>query len=204
MPYAFANGAGTEADPYQVWTAADLNGVRDYLSAYFIQVADIDLSGYTNWVPIGEFGAEFKGGYDGDNHNITGLTINLPDVQGVGLFYHLRGTSSVHAYVKNLRIIAPVITGYRGVAPLAGQGTFCDLSNIMVTDVTIESTDDRTSYTNVHATGLLGYSVEGVTFSKCCVVGGTITAVGGYSGGLVGLGSVVTVENCYSVGVVII
>ena len=145
-----------------------------------------------------------KAGYDGDNHNITGLTINLPDAEGVGLFYHLRGTSSVHAYVKNLRIIAPVIIGYRGVAPLAGQGTFCDLSNIMVTDVTIESTDDRTSYTNVYATGLLGYSVEGVTFSKCCVVGGTITAVGGYSGGLVGLGSVVTVENCYSVGVVII
>ena len=52
MPYTFTHGAGT-ADPYQVWTAADLNGVRDHLSAHFIQIVDIDLSGYENWEPIG-------------------------------------------------------------------------------------------------------------------------------------------------------
>lgn len=38
MPYAFANGAGTEADPYQVWTADDLDGVRDYLNAHFSKI----------------------------------------------------------------------------------------------------------------------------------------------------------------------
>ena len=49
MAYVFAHGTGTEADPYLVETAADLNGVRDYLSAHFKQTADIDLSGYENW-----------------------------------------------------------------------------------------------------------------------------------------------------------
>ena len=53
MTYIFANGSGTEADPYLVETAADLNGVRDYLSAHFKQTADIDLSVYENWEPIG-------------------------------------------------------------------------------------------------------------------------------------------------------
>jgi len=37
----------------EVWTAEDLDNVRNNLSGEYIQMADIDLSGYTNWVPIG-------------------------------------------------------------------------------------------------------------------------------------------------------
>ena len=61
MAYTFAHGTGTAADPYQVATADDLNGVRDYLSAHFKQMADIDLSGYANWEPIGTSGTPFEG-----------------------------------------------------------------------------------------------------------------------------------------------
>ena len=82
MPYAFTNGAGTEADPYQVWTAADLNGVRDYPSSHFIQMKHIDLSVYLDWSPIGNVNIEemnydpaFSGSYDGNGYKISNLTV---------------------------------------------------------------------------------------------------------------------------------
>lgn len=39
----FAGGSGTEGDPWHVATATQLDSVRNYLSAHFIQTADIDL-----------------------------------------------------------------------------------------------------------------------------------------------------------------
>jgi hypothetical protein len=57
MPYTYTYGSGTENDPYQVWTAADLDGVRDYRGStyqntYFKQMADIDLDSYGDWLPL--------------------------------------------------------------------------------------------------------------------------------------------------------
>lgn len=74
-------GSGTESDPYQVATAEDLDNVRNDLTAYYIQVADIDLSEYENWVPIGyytyEYDHVFNGSYDGNGFTISNLTINI-------------------------------------------------------------------------------------------------------------------------------
>ena len=61
MAYIFTHGSGTAEDPYQVETADDLNGVRDYLSAHFIQMADIDLSEIDNWVGISTFSGTYNG-----------------------------------------------------------------------------------------------------------------------------------------------
>lgn len=49
----FAGGEGTEASPYVIETAAQLDSVREHLSAHFILMADIDLSAYESWAPIG-------------------------------------------------------------------------------------------------------------------------------------------------------
>ena len=95
MAYTFAHGTGTAEDPYLVETADDLNGVRDYLDAHFKQVADIDLSGYANWIPIGNAIAKFVGVYDGGYHKISSLVINRPMEDYVGLFgYTLNLTST--------------------------------------------------------------------------------------------------------------
>jgi len=74
MSYIYTHGSGTVEDPYQIWTAADLNGVRDYLSAHFIQMADINLSSWGNWIPIGEtFSTSFTGLYNGNDFKIDHL-----------------------------------------------------------------------------------------------------------------------------------
>jgi hypothetical protein len=89
MPFS-GLGAGTSGDPYQVATASQLNEVRDYLTAYFIQTADIDLSEYGNWTPIAPDGDGFEGEYDGDGHLITGLT--MYNIARNGLFDIVSGT----------------------------------------------------------------------------------------------------------------
>ncbi len=71
--------------PYYILLPKQLDAVRDHLDADHEQVADIDLSAYTNWVPIGESGDEFAGTYNGGGYKITGL-VSAPATGGAGLF----------------------------------------------------------------------------------------------------------------------
>jgi hypothetical protein len=69
------------SDPYQIENAPELDAVRFHLweGAYFMLVADIDLSGY-NWLPIGDSSTIFQGNIDGNGFKITNLSINRPGV----------------------------------------------------------------------------------------------------------------------------
>ena len=51
----FAGGDGTKDAPWQITTPEQLDAVRKHLGGNFILTADIDLSGYANWEPIGIF-----------------------------------------------------------------------------------------------------------------------------------------------------
>nr|WP_276611349.1 FG-GAP-like repeat-containing protein [Fodinibius halophilus] len=123
----FAGGSGTQANPYQVATADQLNEVRDFLDNYFIQTADIDLSGYTNWDPIGwDTGSDganstaFSGQYNGNSHTISNLTIektSTNNTQHVGLFAKISGS------LKELTIQNADITGQHFVGILSGQSS---------------------------------------------------------------------------------
>lgn len=66
------HGDGTAENPYQVGTFRDLFNVRNELSAYYIQTADIDLGG-VEWEPIGSF----TGSYNGNGYKITNIKVPL-------------------------------------------------------------------------------------------------------------------------------
>lgn len=73
-------GSGVSDDPYLVESAAHLDDVRSRMSenggaVCFLQTADIDLSGYPSWTPIGNDSSSFKGIYDGNGKTISDLTI---------------------------------------------------------------------------------------------------------------------------------
>ena len=83
-PYVFAGGTGTKEDPYLIATADQLNAVRRGLDKHYKLVADIDLSKWGNWTPIGGNPAyeyqgrdcgRFTGTLDGNGHVISGMTI---------------------------------------------------------------------------------------------------------------------------------
>lgn len=125
-PFKFAGGSGTEADPYLIATAEQLDAVRKDLDAYYKLIADIDLSDWGNWVPIGgtpafgagtdkfntaQFGGNaFIGGFDGNGHVISGMTIQVnretPYMQGESNshFYGLFGMTG-QATIKNLGLV---------------------------------------------------------------------------------------------------
>lgn len=92
-PFKFEGGTGTLKDPYLIKTAEQLNSVRFGLSNHYKLIADIDLSKWGNWIPLGGTPAyggswikkypqaadagcgEFTGSFDGNGHVISGMTI---------------------------------------------------------------------------------------------------------------------------------
>jgi hypothetical protein len=94
----FAGGDGVSASTaFLVATAEQLNSVR-YLPAwsststvYFRQIANINLSGVSNWNPISNASPAPLIHYDGGNFSISNLTISRSGQNSVGLFGDFRG-----------------------------------------------------------------------------------------------------------------
>ncbi len=88
------------AQSINIATAADLakigNDANYPLDGDYVQTADINLSGYPNWIPIGAF----TGTYDGQYHYIDNLTIQDADKSYQGLFREIGETGEV----RNLRM----------------------------------------------------------------------------------------------------
>lgn len=193
----FSGGSGTEADPYQVATAADLNNVRNYLSAYFIQTADIDLgvapwNEGEGWVPIGDDTSNFTGSYSGNDFSITGLFINRIAVDYQGLF------GVVHsAHIANVLLHNVSVRGHYESGSLIGRGRVNTLVNNCRSSGTVEG---------VNAIGgLMGWagidgSYQGMTVSNCSFIG-DVSGID-YIGGLIGSMNRSTVTNCFSSGAV--
>ena len=102
---AFADEAEETPEGYTpIYTAEDLNNIRNDLDGKYILMNDIDLSAYENWVPIGTELSAFKGEIDGNNKSINGLVVfdvvESANRASAGLFAFVSG-----ATIKNLNII---------------------------------------------------------------------------------------------------
>ena len=119
----FEGGTGTKNDPYQIKTANQLacfaetvNNGESYEGKYIKQIRNIKLNDHLNekvstkdlsnaniWIPIGdreyEYSAWFSGTYNGDNHMISGLYIDVNDQS-----YDYRHTSGLFGSVFNATI----------------------------------------------------------------------------------------------------
>ena len=128
MSYTYAHGSGTEEDPYQVWDADDLNGVRDHLDAYFIQMDNVDLgvppyNENEGWVPIDGF----KGVYDGGNKTISNLFIDRYILyHRDGLFGELVWETGTTAIFKNIHLRYINITARATVGSLIADCQIMD------------------------------------------------------------------------------
>jgi hypothetical protein len=190
----FAGGAGTEASPWQIATAAQLSSLRNYLGIahsgkYFRLSADIDLSTFIDetwqtagWLPVGTGVSAFSGHLDGAGHQITGLRISRTTTDYVGLFGSVSGT------VTRLGVVTAADVGVRGrsyVGALAGSATG-RITNCFVNGVARGAT---------HVGALAGRI--GATVSDCYATG-SVTG-NANTGGLAGsLTSAAKVSNCYA------
>ncbi len=100
---AFSGGKGTKAEPYLISTAEELNHIRNMRDKHFKLIADIDLSVYPNWAPIGSSTSKFTGSFDGNGHTIGNLTIKNPVISDIGLFGHYQPATAQDS-IKNLSL----------------------------------------------------------------------------------------------------
>jgi len=202
----FTQGNGTPSNPYEVHTPNDLDNVRNFLSAEFILMNDIDLTEWieentdndikeNGWKPIGKDATNsktaFSGTFNGNGYQITGLWINRDKIDDVGLF----GAVSQNGTIKQLQaVLADAgVAGNTYVGGLAGSchGTISGCSVIGDGEVT------GTSLTG----GLTGHNNG--TLSDCySIVAASTTGANASVGGLVGYNKDGKITRCYAIGTV--
>lgn len=131
---SFSGGAGTFSNPWKISTPAQLRLLDQpndtsclVANRYFLQTANIDLSSYPDWTPIGTLGGTVSSNFDGGNFLITGLTITTEHASGNALFANMNGT------VTRVHLIAPNISGggrAAGIATLLGSLGFLTNSSV--------------------------------------------------------------------------
>lgn len=142
----FAGGTGTAEDPWQISTAEQLYRIHDDLTAHYILIADIDLSAYENWTPIGAFQSlsdapedaevphpdyAFTGTFNRDGHTISNLTVSSDAPMGAGLFGCAAGTENGAAYIRNFTLKNVNVSGFYLVGGAVGlQFMNCPVSDI--------------------------------------------------------------------------
>lgn len=125
---AFTKGNGTEDDPWLIenaeqlaYLAQQVNEGTDYQWKHFRLVSDLDLSG-EEWTPIGTHGKSFRGGFNGDGHTITGMTITGKENSYVGLFGECYNFTADSSYIKSVTVKRANISGKSFVGAIAGEG----------------------------------------------------------------------------------
>ena len=232
MAGTYSGGNGSSVNPYQIANLTDLGELSttsaDWVTGiYFIQTADIDASATSGWnggagfSPIGNTTTKFSGNYDGQNHTIDGLFINLT-ISEVGLF----GWANNDANIQNLGTTNVNITANGFVGGLVGDLDNSNMTNCYSTG-SVTSTglrcgglignnyygtvDNCYSSCTVTGTGdiggLIGDHWSGVSESDCTLINsystGAVISTGMNTGGLVGYAYYATITNCYSLGNVI-
>ncbi len=170
----FAGGNGSEDNPYLIATADHLNNVRNHLNKHFRQTANINLSDYNSgegWEPIGML-VDFTGSFDGGGHTISGLVINRPDQDDIGLF----GYAETTAKIRNLGLVGVNVTGCNYVGGLVGGNRGLVTNSYVTGDVNGES----------QVGGLVGENLESGTITNCHAEVTVTSSHSGLVGGLVG------------------
>ncbi len=110
MKNTFAEGSGTERDPYRIRTVKELQRFRTIVNMggafadYWIrQEADLDLGGFESWTPIGVYGNGnyFYGVYDGNGHRIWNLNARGTGNNG---FFGMLGGQVLNLGIESGRI----------------------------------------------------------------------------------------------------
>jgi hypothetical protein len=189
----FCGGTGTTNDPYQICSAEHLKNLADHVNTgngsntsgkYYKLMNDIDLTGISNWIPIGtnstnNANTRFQGNFDGNNNIIQNLIINRPTEDYIGLF----GITS-NAVITNLGIENCTIIGHNYVGGLVGYNS-STTSNCYV---------DGNVTGNSNVGGLLGYNTYSISN---CYAAGNVTGYDDNIGGLIGYNTTY-ISRCYT------
>ena len=171
-------GGATLKTTMLVNTVYDLQNMNNNKAGTYALSRDIDAGITSTWnsgagfVPIGA-GTSFTGKLDGQGHTISGLFINRPSDQNVGLISYL-GTG---AAVSNVGVIGATVTGHTTVGAIVGNN-YGAVTNVY--------SSGSVTATSAGAGGLVGYNFQTLSnsYSNAAVSGPL------YVGGAVGLNNI--------------
>lgn len=190
----FAAGEGTQDNPFQIETAAELayfaknvNAGNWYDGEYIVLKNDLDLNNQ-EWTPIGNARKPFKGNFDGNNHTVTGMKISGA-LDCVGLFGGCT-RYNVDSAIKNITVKNSDIHGEKFVGAIVGRAEEINIENCRSIGNTINGETD--------VGGICG-KIGGYSGGKVsqCYNSSKVTGQGRV-GGIAGMGGIA--ENCLNTG----
>jgi len=200
IPYdsgEFKNGSGSKEDPYQLATADDLimlSGKLDdavqyseYSGKYYLQTADIDMSG-KSFSPIGASSDKpFTGHYDGAGKKISLLSTqgSSSDNPASGVFGYVDAAEICGITAENRTNIG----SYSMVGGIVGNAVNSTIKDCKLIGSTLEASSK-------YCGGIVA-KMSGGLLSGCSIEGVNIVNSANYAGGIVGEATDGTrIENC--------
>ncbi|MHC4212657.1 MAG: hypothetical protein ACYSWP_04700 [Planctomycetota bacterium] len=220
----YSGGNGEPNTPYLIGTAADLNDIGNNVGDFskcFVMINDINMAEYsgTEYKIIGDTSNAFKGIFDGNDHTISNLSINVTRSE-VGLF----GFVGQKGIIQNTNLKNIDYKGSDYVGGITG-GNSGDILNCSVSGI-IEGNDDcggiigsyRLSMYQIQILkcsfegkvrgnrmigGIIGglSSTRGIHISECYAIA-DINGVGD-CGGVVGFNSGGNLSRCFAKGAIL-
>jgi hypothetical protein len=189
---------------------AAINANSESLSKHYRLTGNINLaeSAYaSNWIPIGTDADPFTGIFDGNGKTISGLKINAPLNDYVGLFGRLYDGAEISDLTVELS--ADGIIGRRYAGGIAGYAGLTGSSGYVGDPVKIENSHIKTTGTGSinapTAGGIVGYAHYHVWITGCSNVA-TIyssSAAGGIAGIVADIASTYNrIDNSWNTGAV--
>ncbi|QIK38534.1 filamentous hemagglutinin N-terminal domain-containing protein [Caldichromatium japonicum] len=228
LTWTVITSLGSAGDESNASATNSLQGLAESgkFSGNYVLGADIDASGTANWnvdgsgnkqgfVPIGNDTNKFTGRFDGLGHTLSGLTIDRPLTDGVGLFGATDG-----ARIGNVGLEGGAVTGRFEVGGLVGynfnSSTITDsyatgaVSGAGPVGGLVGRNYNSSTVTHSYATGavtgssnvggLVGVNNQSSTITHSYATG-DVTGSGSNVGGLVGVNNISsTITHSYATG----
>jgi hypothetical protein len=183
------DGEGTADSPYLIKTADDLTLLSQLVSegnsfagAYFALANDLDLSGLSNYTPVGDDVTKFEGTFDGQNHTISNFTIDGKAFLYTGIF----GYTGEKALIKDI-----IVKRFVGSSDGLYLGTFVGYNDGKIENCQVDTAVLDSDGSCVG--GIAGISDGDIT--GCSVVSSQITGSGS-AAGIVGQ-AYCNITDCY-------
>lgn len=226
-------GLGTPAYPYQIENGTQLLLFQSIVNGTDTQTPnpaacaeltnDIDMSSIANFAPIGTKTAPYTGTFNGNSHNISGLSVSGSDY--VGLFGYVNGATIQSINLCDSQITATgdggnnIYTyagGIVGFATGAAKIENCSTNNIGIDaansrhiggiigrgegSTEISNCTNTSSLTGKHRVGGIAGSINGSSITNCGNSGNLPATESRYVGGIVGFTHGGQISTCYNTG----
>ena len=203
---------------YEIRTPSQLYNIRNNLAGDYRLFADISLSSYANWEPIGTDSAPFRGKINGNGHKITGLKIDRIAEVFVGLFGYVNGGEISNLTLENVDIYGGVVGAIAGYVEngritnchstgnieavliaggIAGYLIYSDITDCHSTGDIVSDLYDLENLGMMAAGGIAGRA-DSSTITKSYSTGEILSYSN--SGGIAGLAWDSSITGCYSTG----